>query len=219
MVGLGTIILAPSIISSCKKDDEETGPGAVECMQSPIQDVGPFFIKSPSELVKANIVGDRKGIPLVMNYTILDSSNDCAPLSGVYVDLWQADARGNYSEYSGQVDGDFTGQQFLRGRQMTDGNGRVSFISIYPGWYPGRAPHIHLEILDSNEVSLLTTQTAFPEDISREVYDAPDYKGVFDTPNASDGVFRIEADLAHSMPDDISGNLTDGYVLNETIRV
>ncbi|MGE7157141.1 hypothetical protein ACQKJ1_25815 [Methylorubrum rhodesianum] len=70
----------------------------------------------------------------------------CTPVAGARVDVWHSDARGLYSGYPGQGDDravDTSGQTFLRGTQMTDEGGWVSFETIYPGWYAGRATHIH----------------------------------------------------------------------------
>ncbi len=114
------------------------------------------------------------------------------------------DAKGNYSEYDGQLDGDFTNNSFLRGRQTTGADGKASFISIYPGWYPGRAPHFHIEILRSNETSLLVSQVAFPEDISNTVY-------------ATNGEFG--SSLNRNLADSVTGNTTDGYTLEKIIKV
>ncbi len=70
---------------------------------------------------------------------------------------------------------DYTSVHFLRGRQTSNSSGEVSFISIYPGWYQGRAPHVHVEVLSSSGTSLLVTQIAFPETISSEVYSSTNY--------------------------------------------
>lgn len=211
-LGLGAIVALPSVIASCTKDNID--PDA--CAVSPEETAGPFPIKTPAELVKENIIGDRAGIPLVINFIIENTNADCTALEGVDVDVWQCDAKGNYSEYDGQLDGDFTNENFLRGRQTTDSNGKASFISIYPGWYPGRAPHLHVEIKNGS-TSLLITQVAFPEDISETVYATSDYNGTFDTKNKRDGVFKGTID--RSMADSVTGNTSDGYVLNKTIKV
>ncbi|MCG8576312.1 MAG: intradiol ring-cleavage dioxygenase [Flavobacteriales bacterium] len=210
-IGLGTIIAVPTILEGCKKNDPTV------CQSSPEETAGPFPIKTPADLINSNIVGDRTGIPLLINITVEDVSASCSALAGVYVDVWQCDAKGNYSEYSGQLDGDFTGENFLRGRQMTDESGKVSFVSIYPGWYPGRAPHIHLEVLKADGTSILISQIAFPEDISKTVYSHTNYNGDFDTKNKKDGIFKDS--LALNMAQSVSGNNTDGYVLNKTIKV
>lgn len=113
---------------------------------------------------------------------------------------------------------DYSDKHFLRGRQTTNADGVASFISIFPGWYPGRAPHIHAHIFDKNGKSLLISQIAFPEDKSHEVYAQGVYKdhGQPDTSNTSDHVFNdsIANELAA-----VSGNNTDGYMLTHSIFV
>lgn len=149
---------------------------------------------------------------LLINIIVQDQSDSCNPVEGVLVDVWHCDADGNYSEYGSQ-----TSQDYLRGRQTTDANGNVSFLSIYPGWYRGRAPHIHLEVLDQKENSLKVTQIAFPEDVSNTVYSTSDYNGTFDTSNTEDNVFSDS--LSGNMLDSISGNTTDGYTLTKTVII
>ena len=213
ILGFGSLVAAPTLLTSC--DDGTVDPNA--CEVSPSETAGPFPIKSPADWVRANVIGDRNGIALMINMTIQNTKDDCKPLAGALVDIWHCDADGNYSEYNEQLDGDFTSEHFLRGRQTTDGDGNVSFISIYPGWYPGRAPHIHFEILDSDGKSLLIGQTAFPNEISKTVYADSNYKGDADTSNENDGVF--DGSLAGNMANSVTGNNTDGYVLNATIKV
>lgn len=184
--------------------------------KTPKEMLGPFPLKSPADFIRANVVGDRSGVALMINFQI-QSVKTCQPLAGMNVDIWQCDAKGNYSEYDGQLDGDFTNQHFLRGRQMTDAEGRVSFLSIYPGWYPGRAPHIHVEILHPDGRSILVTQIAFPEDISNTVYTTPHYNGTFDTSNRADWIFRNS--LAGNMADNVVGDVANGYVLDKVVVV
>jgi len=210
-LGLGTIAVVPFLAESCKKQD----PSA--CATSPSEVVGPFPHKTPSQVINANIVGDRTGIPLVIQLTIQNVNNGCAPLPDVLVDIWHCDAKGNYSEYAGQIEGDFTGKHFLRGRQTSDASGNVSFVSIYPGWYPGRAPHIHAEVLTSAGVSLLATQIAFPGDTSKTVYQTANYNGKFDTRNKKDGEFKDS--LVLNMADAVTGDTSNGYTLKKTIKV
>jgi len=100
---------------------------------------------------------------------------------------------------------------------MTNINGFASFISIYPGWYPGRAPHLHFEFLSNSGNSLLVTQTAFPEDISKMVYRTSNYNGDFDTSNNSD--FAFSNSLDENLPDSLEGNITDGFTFQKIIRV
>lgn len=214
---IGTIGLI-SVTAACGDSDEEAPQVDPEaCSVSPAQTAGPFPIKSPTDFIRENIIGDRTGIPLTIRIKVENTNNNCAPLAGALVDVWHCDAQGNYSEYNDQLDGNFTGRHFLRGRQTTNSEGVATFISIYPGWYPGRAPHLHLEILSSTGSSLLITQTAFPEDVSKIVYGSSGYNGVFDTSNAQDGVF--DQGLEQSLATSVVGNSADGYVLNETIKV
>lgn len=221
LVGIGAFVAIPAITGSCsadKNDDpniEETG----ECSVSPTETKGPFPIKTPSELVQANIVSDRSGVAMIVTLTVQEKNNDCLPMHGVYVDIWHCDADGDYSEYGGtqMQSTNYTDVHFLRGRQLTDSNGKVSFITIYPGWYQGRAPHIHVEVLDASEGSLLITQIAFPETVSSSVYTSSLYNGVADTSNDTDNVFSDSLD--ENMADSVTGNVTDGYTLLKTIVV
>jgi protocatechuate 3,4-dioxygenase beta subunit len=94
------------------------------------------------------------------------SGTTATPISGARVDVWQTDAIGVYSDEASQGT---TGQTFLRGFQFTDANGDVTFTTIYPGWYPGRTPHIHFKVfLDA--ANLVTGQLYFPDDLSARIY-------------------------------------------------
>lgn len=212
---MGAIVAVPTMVASCNKDDDnanDNDPNA--CATSPSETAGPFPIKTPAELVRENIVGSKTGVPLLIQFTIQNTNNNCTPIQGAFVDIWQCDAKGNYSEYSGQLDGDFTNESFLRGRQTTDSNGNASFISIYPGWYPGRTPHLHVEVKSSAGVSLLITQVSFPENVSSTVYATAQYKGAADTNNTNDGIVG-----AGNLADSVEGNVTNGYTLKKIIKV
>ena len=219
-VGMGAMIapILPTALVSCdKNDDNDPTTNQGNCTVSAAETDGPFPIKTPADRVRENIVGNRKGVALMINLTIQNTNKECAALADALVDIWQCDAAGNYSEYNNQLDGNFTNEHFLRGRQTTNANGKVSFISVYPGWYPGRAPHLHLEIRNGSGKSLLITQIAFPEAISKVVYATQGYKGNFDTPNTSDGIFSDS--LTHNLADSLTGNTTDGYTLTKIIKV
>ena len=220
--GLGAVVALPTVVSSCSKDNEEIAApenNSGSCQVSPAEMVGPFPIKTPAQLAQANIIADRKGVPLLMNITVQDQSNGCTPLAGVLVDVWQCDRDGNYSEYGGNQlqAADYTKQNFLRGRQTTNAVGQVSFISVFPGWYPGRAPHIHVEVLTAGGTSLLVTQIAFPVPVYTSVYGTSGYNGVPDRSNTQDSIFADS--LARNMADSVTGNNTDGYTLSKIITV
>ena len=93
----------------------------------------------------------------------------CAPLRGARVDVWHADGLGLYSGYSRQETGSTKGETFLRGTQFAGADGEVRFTTIYPGWYPGRTPHIHFKVFPDNR-GVITGQLYFPDPITERVY-------------------------------------------------
>ena len=114
----------------------------------------------------------------------------CIPLEGVLVDVWHCDALGNYSDVQNEV-----GHDYLRGYQHTDANGKASFTTIYPGWYSGRAVHIHFKIrTDATAASgfEFTSQLFFDDAFSANVYSQGVYagKGAQDVKNANDGIYQ-----------------------------
>ena len=102
----------------------------------------------------------QQGIPLNLILHVYDVDNgSCTPLKGARVDIWHANYQGIYS---GVKDQDTLGKKFLRGYQVTDDNGIVRFTTFYPGWYQGRAIHIHVKVstLEGSEKKLdWTSQT------------------------------------------------------------
>jgi protocatechuate 3,4-dioxygenase beta subunit len=220
LLGMTTIIGLSGVIAPNSKDaDASPNPNTGDCELTPRETKGPFPIKTPADLVRENIISDRAGVALLITLTIEDQRNNCSPLAGVFVDVWQCDAEGNYSEYGGisMQATNYTNKDFLRGRQSTNNKGQVSFISIFPGWYPGRAPHIHVEVLSASGKSIRVTQIGFPKSVCDIVYATAGYKGAADTLNARDNVFSDNPD--GNMADSITGNPTDGYTLLNTIVV
>lgn len=215
LASFGTIVALPVMGCDTKGATDGNDPA---CEVSPKETRGPFPNKTPADLMRANIVADRQGIALLINLKVQDQSETCSPVSGAQVDIWHCDAEGYYSEYGDHrlQEKDFRNVSFLRGRQTTDANGEVSFISIFPGWYPGRAPHIHVDVLQNDKI-VLSTQVAFPEESTSAVYASRGYKGKEDTPNETDGVFRNS--LAGNMADAVTGNLSDGYTLRKVITI
>jgi protocatechuate 3,4-dioxygenase beta subunit len=144
-------------------------PTATVCILTPQQEDGPFYFDP--QLVRAEITEGKTGVPLGLVLQIVEA-RDCAPVKGARVDIWHADAIGYYSGYPGQGDAhkiSTTDQHFLRGTQLTSDDGRVSFTTIYPGWYKGRTTHIHCKVfLDDRTV--LTTQIYFPDALSEFIY-------------------------------------------------
>lgn len=141
------------------------------CVLTPSAGEGPFYF-DPA-LVRADITEGLPGAPLEMTLQVL-RAGDCATLDGARVDLWHADALGLYSGYerqrgTGEPSRDVTGATFLRGTQLTNADGRVTFRTIYPSWYAGRTPHVHFKVfLGGREV--VASQVFFPEDFNEEVF-------------------------------------------------
>jgi protocatechuate 3,4-dioxygenase beta subunit len=139
----------------------------------------------------------KPGVPLALALTVFDASNgQCRPLPGATVDVWQCDAQG---AYSGVTDPGFdtAGQKFLRGMQTTDTSGQASFTTIHPGWYQGRAIHIHFKIRTqaAGNPWEFTSQWYFDEALNdrilaNAVYAKPGNR----TTNATDGIYRNGGD-------------------------
>lgn len=160
-----------------------TGTSSGACVVSPNETIGPY--PSLADFVRSDIRESKQGLPLTLTIGVVNTSSACAPVSGAVVDIWQCDADGNYSQYGSERN-----LTYLRGLQTTDGNGKVTFTTIYPGWYQGRATHIHVEVT-INGRSAKVTQIAFPEDTSAQVYRTGVYasSGQNPTTNARDNVF------------------------------
>lgn len=165
-----------------------------------------------------------EGVPLTIRLRLVNAGSGCASLEGFAVYLWQCDSRGNYSLYSSGV----TGENYLRGVQVSDANGELSFTSIFPGCYAGRWPHIHFEVYRnlasatsaSNDIK--TSQLALPETICRTVYDSDSrYSASIRNFNSitlpTDNVFRDDGAALQMAT--VSGNMTEGYVATLTVGV
>jgi protocatechuate 3,4-dioxygenase beta subunit len=139
------------------------------CFLTPQSIEGPYYLDP--RLVRAQIAEGRTGVPLRVDLRVIDGAT-CMPSVGARVDLWHADAQGIYSGYEGQGDKQdlsTIGQKFLRGTQFTDNKGAVSFQTIYPGWYAGRATHIHFKVL-LDDRNVLTGQMYFPDAVNEFIY-------------------------------------------------
>jgi protocatechuate 3,4-dioxygenase beta subunit len=182
---------------------ETTGAAAetasTTCVVRPEQTEGPYFVDEM--LDRSDIREDREGVPLdlVFNVSRVDEGNAaaCGPLAGALVDVWHCDAEGEYSDVQDNAAGDFDtrGETFLRGYQVTDENGTARFTTIYPGWYQGRAVHVHFKIRDSPESEQgyeFTSQLYFDDALTNQIQSQGPYaeKGQRDLRNADDGIFQ-----------------------------
>ena len=185
-----------------------TGTTNASCSVTPSETVGPY--PSLQDLIRSDIREDREGTPMQLTISVVNASAGCAPLSNVAVEIWQCDVAGNYSQYGSQ-----TARTYLRGIQTTNSAGEVTFTTLYPGWYQGRATHIHVEVASAGR-SLKVTQMAFPEDISAIVHTQGVYasRGVNRTTNLGDGIF---ADSLASEMATVAGSPATG--MTATFRV
>jgi len=169
------------------------------CVVRPEQTEGPYFVDE--RLKRSDIrtdpsdgsVSDGTRLALSFAVTRLDGST-CLPLQGAVVDVWHCDAGGVYSDVN---DPGFntTGRKFLRGYQVTDASGAVTFTTIWPGWYAGRTVHVHFKIrLDPNASSGFdfTSQLYFDDSLTDVVHAQQPYaaKGQRTRRNAQDGIFQ-----------------------------
>ncbi|MDZ5648752.1 intradiol ring-cleavage dioxygenase [Nitrospirillum sp. BR 11828] len=204
-----------------------TAPGAAAripmgtlCRMTPQSIEGPYYIDP--RLVRSDIREGKAGVPLTVRFQVLNGA-DCAPLPGARVDIWHADATGVYSGYDhqgAQGGTDTRGQTFLRGTQMADADGGVSFRTIYPGWYAGRTTHLHFKVfLDSRTV--LMAQMYFPDALSEFLYTTVrpycDRGQVRDMVNATDPVAASD-DGDHACYAAVKEE-KDGYVASLTLGV
>jgi protocatechuate 3,4-dioxygenase beta subunit len=149
---------------------------------------GPYYLDL--DLVRRNIKGDRKGIPLTLRFAVIDAST-CAVVKNANVEIWHADASGAYSGVGGH------GGTWLRGSQRTNAKGQVRFETIFPGWYPGRTPHIHMKVfISGNEIH--TGQVFFPPNVMKAIYGHGSYvaRASVAGANTSDGIYRQAGDRA-----------------------
>jgi len=165
------------------------------CVVTPEQMEGPFF--TDVRLNRSDIRSDptdksvKEGVPLALILRVSAvGSAGCTPLAGATVDVWHCDAAGVYSDSGGNT----AGKKFLRGHQVTDANGAVRFTTLYPGWYPGRAVHIHFKVRILAGPALgneFTSQLYFDEAVSDRVLARAPYsvRGQR-TRNSDDGLYR-----------------------------
>ncbi len=163
-------------------------PQANVCVLTAQAEEGPFYLDP--KLERSDVTEGKPGVPLRLLLQLVDAAT-CAPLKGARVDIWQADADGNYSGFGAPGEPP-TAARYLRGTQFADGAGEVRFSTIYPGWYHGRTVHIHAKIILDGK-AVMNAQIYFPDALSEYIHGhAAPYarKDLRDTSNATDGVLR-----------------------------
>jgi protocatechuate 3,4-dioxygenase beta subunit len=215
------------------------GAGAVDaasCSTIPEETAGPFpgdgsngvNLLTEDGVVRSDIRSSfgsstvtADGVPLTLDLQVVDTADGCRPLEGAAVYVWHCDKDGNYSMY-----GDAADENYLRGVQVTDGDGRVQFTSVFPACYSGRWPHVHFEVYPDVESianarnKLATSQLAFPEDVCDDVYSTSEYSSSVRTMSQvsleDDMVFRDGVSLQTPR---MTGSASDGLVASLVIPV
>jgi protocatechuate 3,4-dioxygenase beta subunit len=189
------------LMLGCSSDSEATTASTSDgtCVVKPELTEGPYYVDE--ELNRSDIRLDpsdgsvRDGALLALTFNVSSlASSACTPLAGAVVDVWHCDAAGVYSDVS---DSGFNtvGKKFLRGYQVTGSDGVARFTTIYPGWYSGRAVHIHFKIrssASSTSAYEFTSQLFFDDALTDQVDATEPYaaKGQRDTRNANDGIYN-----------------------------
>ncbi len=224
-----------STSSSTSASTDINPTGDRSCPSIPAETAGPYpgdgsnganalalagILRSDIRSSVADANGTAQGITLTITLTIVDSS--CTPLANHAVYIWHCDRAADYSMYTGSA----TAENYLRGVQVTDSDGKVSFTSLFPGCYPGRWPHVHFEVYPSLAATddagnkLRTSQFAFPKAACELVFATAGYEDSL--PNlakltlASDSVFSDGFDQQLA---ELSGSVETSYTATLTIAV
>jgi protocatechuate 3,4-dioxygenase beta subunit len=154
---------------------------AASCTLTPEVTEGPYWV--PNKLTRRDVRDGQAGTPLVLHLYVEDAST-CKPITGADVEIWHANAAGVYSGVQGNT------KHWLRGHQRTNARGLATFTTIYPGWYPGRTPHIHVKVHVGGNV-VHTGQLFMPDAVSAAVYRTGAYAahGQQDLRNSRDNIY------------------------------
>ncbi|MGY5764495.1 intradiol ring-cleavage dioxygenase [Brachybacterium sp. DNPG3] len=187
-------------------------------------------VLTESGIVRADITssfGDSTttvpGVPMTLTLSITNLNEDNAPYEGIAVYIWHCTGDGLYSLYSEGLEE----ENFLRGVQVADADGKVTFTSIWPGCYSGRWPHIHFEVypdvdsITSTDNLLATSQVALPQDVCEEIYALEDYDG------STENLANITLDSDNVFGDDggelqlgtAEGDTADGYMVTLDVAI
>ncbi|NYI78492.1 intradiol ring-cleavage dioxygenase [Nocardioides panzhihuensis] len=226
--GVGAAALAACGSASSSSSGSSSGSAATTDGEIPQETNGPYpadgtngtNVLTESGIVRSDITTSLDGgttvdgVPLAFTFTVTDMTNDDVPFEGVAVYLWQCDALGRYSMYSEGVEN----ETYLRGVQVADAKGQVTFKTIVPGCYDGRWTHMHFEVYPdadsatTGENAIATSQVAFPEEMLTTVYQDDAYEGSAENLNKvsldTDNVFSDGYDLEMGT---FTGNPSAGY--------
>ncbi|MGQ0649193.1 MAG: intradiol ring-cleavage dioxygenase [Gemmatimonadaceae bacterium] len=213
-------------------DTATSGTPSTSCVLTASLTEGPYFVDE--KLERSDIRSDpttgaiSQGVPLALTFNVSRvSSSACTPLTGAYLDVWHCDAAGTYSDVTAAGNGSGgAGRKFLRGYQLTDANGVARFTTIYPGWYSGRAVHIHFKLrlfAGSTRTYEFTSQFFFDETRTDAVHALSPYnsKGTRNVRNTTDNIYNSLSAAEKTALTLQTTRATDGYsgVINLGVAV
>ncbi|HNG89244.1 MAG TPA: hypothetical protein PK858_03535, partial [Saprospiraceae bacterium] len=189
---MGMSALLPNRDAQAKTYAYGKTPLPPNCTLIPSETLGPFplDLTENSTFFRQDVRENKTGVRLDIKLKIIGAAN-CLPMPNVRVNIWHCDKDGLYSGYNQNNNQGQQGLTYLRGYQMADANGEVSFISIFPGWYTGRICHIHFQVYVSS-VYAAVSQLTFPITTKNAIYAAnPSLytKGADPMTLASDNIF------------------------------
>lgn len=202
--------------------DETAGPYPGDGSNGPNALTTSGVVRSDIRSSFGTATGTAEGVPMTLELTIVDLARN-APFAGVAVYVWHCDREGRYSLYSQGV----TDQNYLRGVQLADASGKVTFTSIFPACYPGRWPHIHFEVypdqasITDASKAIATSQVALPKDVCDTVYATTGYaasvRNLSQLTLQSDNVFGDDGGTLQLGT--TTGDATRGYTVSLTAKV
>jgi len=169
--------------------DPFSSDAGTACVLTKAMILGPCYATT---VEREDISEGVSGVPMRLSFQVV-GADGCTPVAGATVDIWHASAKGVYSEFGpGTTCNPAADEQpdlkFCRGVQTTNANGRVDFNTVVPGWYKGRAVHVHFTVR-LNEQEFVTSQLFFEDGLLDEIEQQVDYqeRGSRDTRNSQDG--------------------------------
>jgi len=209
---------------------------SVHLVASPQLTEGPFFVDE--KLNRSDLIAGStrptvaKGLPLLLTFSVFKLvGSEYKPLKSAQVDVWHADVAGVYSDESNPMNHENTDRQtWLRGYQVTDDLGVVRFKTIFPGWYPGRCPHVHFKVRTLSETKKataeFTSQVFFHDKDADHIYSAEPYasRTSRETTNETDGIYserQVDGTMAgsHMLLDLQSNKASNGYSTHFSIAL
>ena len=238
LLGAGAAGLTLAACSADASGSTTTDDLAGDLTEIPDETAGPYpgdgsngpDVLTESGIVRSDITtsfgeasGVAEGVPMTLDLTILDLAGGGAPFAGVAVYVWHCTRAGQYSLYSEGI----TEENYLRGVQVADEDGRVTFTSIFPACYSGRWPHIHFEVYSAEEDitestnAIATSQVALPEDVCQQVYATTGYEqsvtNLAQVSLESDNVFGDDGGASQLAT--VTGDLESGLAVSLTVGV